>query len=178
MATKADEFEPEWRIVERVILDVLQPKLRACEEQRGFSMTGQLMVWKAAITKESIMTRLALVVVVLYVVVFAGVTQAQDKIVGAAWEVKFGPMKDSIVRIRATPDGKVYDRGSEAVGAWKGDQEKVEMEITGFKGKQAQFNGTYVLTQIAKEGRARWSGKWTPPGGARSKNVAVRLLKD
>lgn len=121
------------------------------------------------------MTRLALVVV-LYVAVFAGMTHAQDKIAGAVWEVKFGP--DSIVRIRATPDGKVYDRGSEVVGAWKGDKEKVEMEIIGFKQKQAQFNGTYVLTQIAKEGRGRWSGKWTPPGSARSKNVAVRLLKD
>jgi len=45
MATKADEFEPEWRVVERVIQVALQPNMVACEEQRGFSMTGRLAVW-------------------------------------------------------------------------------------------------------------------------------------
>lgn len=45
MATKADEFEPEWRIVERIIRIALQPNMLVCEQQRGFSMVARLTVW-------------------------------------------------------------------------------------------------------------------------------------
>lgn len=124
--------------------------------------------------------RLALVVLAMLVLVSASATSAQDKIAGAAWLITFsGGGKENMVRFRATPDGKVYDRGSEIVGSWKGDNAKTEMEITGFKEKkQAIFNGTYVLTNISNGPIPRWSGKWTPPGGTKSKNVHVRLLKD
>jgi hypothetical protein len=45
MATKADEHEPEWRVIERIIQVVLQPNLLTCEEALGSSMTGRLTVW-------------------------------------------------------------------------------------------------------------------------------------
>ncbi len=45
MATKADEFEPDWRVIERIILVALQPKMLVCEQQRGFSMAARLTVW-------------------------------------------------------------------------------------------------------------------------------------
>ena len=104
-----------------------------------------------------------------------------DKVVGAVWQIKVeggAKVEDRTVRFRATPDGKVYDGGSAEVGSWKGDAEKAEIKITGLEGKREKFNGTYVLTQIAKGKEPRWSGKWTPPEGKKSKDVDVRLIRD
>jgi hypothetical protein len=45
MATQADEFEPEWRVVEGLILLALQPRMRACERRHRVSMVARLTVW-------------------------------------------------------------------------------------------------------------------------------------
>jgi hypothetical protein len=126
------------------------------------------------------MSRLTLLVAALLVLMSTSAANAEDKLVGAAWAIKFDATgKESVLRFRTTPDGKVYDRGQAAIGSWKDNSGKVEMEVTGLKEKQDRFNGKYVLTQISNDEKApRWSGKWTPPGGTRSKNVQVQLLKN
>lgn len=107
----------------------------------------------------------------------ASAIDADDKIVGASWEIKFDGKKDGpTVWFRATHDGKVYDKGAEVIGSWKGDDDKAEVEITGFK--QARFNGTYVITNISNKKTPRWHGKFTPASGDKSRDVAVKLLKD
>src|SRR5262245_56979781 len=45
MATKADEFEPSQRVIERVFTVAVQPSMVACEQQRGILMTARLTVW-------------------------------------------------------------------------------------------------------------------------------------
>jgi hypothetical protein len=116
----------------------------------------------------------------LLLFVSAAAANADDKIVGAAWEITFparGNEKDKTIKFRATTDGKVYDAQSEVIGSWKGEKDKVQMEITGFK--RDQFNGKYELTNISNdEKKPRWNGKWTPDGGEKSKTVVVKLLKD
>jgi hypothetical protein len=126
------------------------------------------------------MSRRALMAALL-LMVSPWVARADDKIVGAVWEIKIPGKsndKDSTVRYRATNDGKVFDIGSEVIGSWKGDNDNVEMEITGFKDKKALFNGKYVLTNISRKAKVpRWSGKWTPEGG-NPRNIVVKLLRD
>ena len=127
------------------------------------------------------MIRMALLASLL-LLMSVSASYAADKIVGAAWEIQFpGKTKDKDVtlKFRATTDGKIYDSGSELIGTWKGDKDKAEMDVTGFKEKQSKFNGKYELTNISKdEKKARWTGKWTPDGGDKSKDVVVNLLKD
>lgn len=118
----------------------------------------------------------------LLLFVSVSAANADDKIVGAAWEIKIPgktKAKDITVKYRATTDGKVYDAGSELIGSWKGDQDQTTMEITGFKDRRAQFNGKYELTNISKKEKTpRWTGKWTAAGSDKSRDVVVKLLKD
>ncbi len=126
------------------------------------------------------MTRLVLILVALCIMVSAPVTHAEDKIVGAAWEIKIlrKGKSPALVYFRATPDGKVFNRTAEVIGSWKGDNENAEMDINGIKGARSGLNGTYVLTNISKGPTPRWQGKWTPQGTTRALPVSVRLLKD
>lgn len=123
---------------------------------------------------------LALGVVVAGPGVPAVEVRAQDKIVGAMWEItfRFRETKTTEVRrFRATPDGKVYASGSpREIGTWTGSDDDVTMTLTGLMGPNAKSNGTYRLVKFRKN-PPTWRGTFTAPRG-REIPVGVKLLRD
>ncbi len=104
--------------------------------------------------------------------------QAQDKVIGAIWEVWFKDPKTGKYQnagfYRCTIDGKVY-RDGKVIGSHKNTNlDNVEITITDLP--KAQNNGVLKATKVTKAGTA-WEGVHTIKSGAEIP-IRMRLKAD
>ena len=121
---------------------------------------------------------------VLVTVMEVGPARADDKVVGAIWEINWvNPNKgeDRVYHLRATPDGKVWNMPSKSVphviGKWSGNVEKSEMTIDGIRAPlNKPFNGSYIFVLFGKDPPS-WRGTMTDADG-KPRPIKVKLIKD
>ncbi len=104
---------------------------------------------------------------------------AQDKVIGAVWEIKFGatnPKNEMVRKFRATPDGKVWNmpvkEKPRVIGKWSGDETDTTMEIDAL----GDGGGKYEIVQVGKN-PPTWQGTVKNANGS-TRPVKVRLIKD
>jgi hypothetical protein len=120
------------------------------------------------------MMRLAAIIAGVVLVTAAG--RADDKVVGAVWEITWTPPKGNEVtrKFRATPEGKVYNKDAKEIGTWTGTNDKATMKITDVE--DDRFLGTYKMVQTRKDPPV-FKGEFTNKKG-REIPIKVKLVKD
>lgn len=104
--------------------------------------------------------RASMIVAFLFTVLWSSHAWAEDKYVGAIWNVKYKSAQSGKYVdcgfFRCTTDGKVY-RDGKVVGSHKTiNLDNVEMEITGAK-DPTRYNGTWKGIRVKKDGGV-WEG--------------------
>ena len=124
--------------------------------------------------------RILLAGVILFTVLGSSHAWAEDKYVGAIWNVKYksaqtGELVDCGL-FRCTTDGKVYHDGK-VIGSHKTiDLDNVELEITGAK-DPTRFNGTWKGTRVKKDGGV-WGGVFTRKSDGKEFPMVLILKAD